>query len=64
MDLKFRGDNDLEMQVEKYKNRVIELEAISKSHQASNGKLIEENKKLKQTIKKLQELVKDLVQHP
>jgi len=64
MDLKFRGDNDLEMQVEKYKNRVIDLEAISKSHQASNGKLIEENKKLKQTIKKLQELVKDLVQHP
>lgn len=64
MDIKFRGDNDLEMLVEKYKNRVIDLEAISKSHQASNGKLIEENKKLKQTVKKLQELVQDLTLHP
>jgi DNA repair ATPase RecN len=38
---------DLEQQLEKYKNRVIDLEAISKKHQDSYGKLIEENKKLK-----------------
>lgn len=55
---------DLEQQLEKYKNRVIDLEAISKKHQDSYGKLIEENKKLKNTIKRLNELIKNLTLFP
>jgi len=37
-----RGENDLELQIERLKSRVIELEDISKGHHRLNGELRKE----------------------
>jgi len=64
MSLNFKEDSDIKLQLEKYKNRVVDLEAISKKHQESQGQLIVQNNQLKKTIKKLNKLIEALTLHP
>ena len=51
MSLNFKEDSDIKLQLEKYKNRVVDLEAISKKHQESQGQLIVQNNQLKKTYR-------------
>ena len=45
-----RGNNDLEVQIERLQLRVRDLEEINKNHQKLNGKLRKELEDVRQTL--------------
>ena len=48
-----RGNNDLEVQIERLQLRVRDLEEINKNHQKLNGKLRKELEDVRQTLARI-----------